>query len=204
MNHNHFRAVIFGSSRIKRGDVAYKTIYTLAKNIAEAEIDLVIGGGPGLMDAASRGHHAGKSEKHISTIGLRIKIPQEQKVSYHLDERKDFLRFSQRLDRFMQLAQVVVVAPGGIGTLLELFYTWQLLQVRQICDNVPIILLGETWKGLLDWIRQQPLRKRMLDKKDLENIFLVKTPAEAMQIITKTKELHRQGRNVCVNLKKYK
>lgn len=39
----------------------------------------------------------------------------------------------------MLLSHVFVVAPGGIGTLLELFYTWQLMQVGHIC-RAPIIL----------------------------------------------------------------
>ena len=32
----------------------------------------------------------------------------------------------------MRISHAVVVTPGGIGTLLELFYTWQLMQVGHI------------------------------------------------------------------------
>ena len=34
--------------------------------------------------------------------------------------------------------------PGGIGTLLELFYSWQLVQVHENCET-PIILYGDLW-----------------------------------------------------------
>lgn len=52
---------------------------------------------------------------------------------------------------FMLLSNVVVVAPGGIGTTLELFYTWQLMQVGHIC-KVPIIVYGDMWQTLVAWV----------------------------------------------------
>lgn len=71
-------------------------------------------------------------------VGLRINLPFEQEVAAHLDIKKEFDKFSSRLDNFMRLSNAVVVAPGGVGTLLELLYAWQLMQVKTIC-NVPII-----------------------------------------------------------------
>jgi uncharacterized protein (TIGR00730 family) len=203
----HFRVAIFGSARTKKGEKTYKQVHTLAKMIAKEEMDLVTGGGPGLMDAASRGHHLGRKDKPNGShsIGLTINLPNEQTGGYHLDIQKDFDKFSGRLDTFMKLSNVVVVAPGGIGTVLELFYTWQLLQVKHICDNVPIILLGPMWKGLIDWMKKQPMKKKLISPKDLENIFLVNTCAGAMKIINRAKEEFNSGsKNVCLNIKKYK
>ena len=80
--------------------------------------------------------------------------------SYHLDIKKEHLRFSSRLDEFMQLSNAAVVAPGGLGTLLELFYTWQLVQVEHICET-PIILLGTHYKGLLSWIKEHLLKEKL-------------------------------------------
>ena len=51
----------------------------------------------------------------------------------------------------MRISHAVIVTPGGIGTILELLYTWQLIQVSHISER-PIILLGEMWNGLLDWM----------------------------------------------------
>ena len=169
----HFRVAIFGSARIKKGDSTYNLVYTLARMIAAQGIDVVTGGGPGLMNAVSKGHHAGRKGNNTHSIGLTIKLPKEQKKGYHLDIVEDFNKFSNRLDAFMQLSNAVVVAPGGIGTLLELFYSWQLVQVKHMCD-IPIILLGNEWKGLIKWIRKSPFKKNLLDEKDFENIFIVK------------------------------
>ena len=62
----HFRVTIFGSARITRGDPIYASIFDLAKMISEVGMDLVTGGGPGLMNAASEGHHAGRKDELIN------------------------------------------------------------------------------------------------------------------------------------------
>ncbi|MAG91505.1 hypothetical protein CMO83_02415 [Candidatus Woesearchaeota archaeon] len=200
----HFRVTIFGSARIKKGDPRYKLIYSLAKKIAAEGIDIVTGGGPGLMDAASRGHHAGRGKNYVNTIGLTIHLPKEQKQSYHLDIKKDFSRFSRRLDNFMSLSNVVVVAPGGIGTLLEFLYTLQLMQVGFTCD-IPIILMGGAWKDLVRWIKNDPMKKGFLDKNDLDPVFIVNNSTDAMKIIRKArKEYQNKNKNICLNIRKYK
>jgi uncharacterized protein (TIGR00730 family) len=201
---NRFRVAIYGSARIKRDDKKYKLIYDLAKRMASEGIDIVTGGGPGLMDAASRGHHAGREKKNIYTLGLTIHLPKEQKESYHLDLKKDFYRFSERLDHFIHLSNAVVVAPGGVGTMLEFFYTWQLMQVKYSCQ-IPIILLGRVWTGLIKWIKKSPLKNEFLDKDDLKLLFLAKNNNEAMDIILEAFEEYKKGRkNICLNIDKYK
>ena len=208
INKKHFRVAIFGSARTKKGEKTYTFVHTLASMIAENNMDLISGGGPGLMDAASRGHHSGRKKKKNNgshSIGLTINLPFEQHDGFHLDIKKQFNKFSGRLDDFMKLSNVVVVAPGGLGTILELFYTWQLLQVKHICDNVPIILLGPMWKGLIDWMEKQPMKKKLISPKDLDNIFLVNTCPQAMKIINQAKgEFDKGHGKICLNIKKYK
>ena len=107
-----FRVVIFGSARIERGDPNWNSIYSLAKRIAEEGMDIVTGGGPGLMEAASEGHYAGDIGQQFDSIGLRIKLPKKEKDAIHLDIKKEFYTFSERLDNFIELANVVVVLYG--------------------------------------------------------------------------------------------
>ena len=184
MNKKRFYVVIFGSARIEPEDPNWHLIYDLAKGLAEEGIDLVTGGGPGLMDAASVGHHAGDVYRSALSIGLQIKLPKEQRDSEHLDIKKEFSRFSTRLENFIEFANVVVVAPGGVGTLLELLYTWQLLQVNMIQD-IPIILLGNMWQDLIRWIKKWPLKNRFLKQEDLDLLTVVDTYEETLDIIKK-------------------
>ena len=181
-----FRVVIFGSARIVRGDEIWSTIYELAKKIAEEGMDLVTGGGPGLMDAASEGHFAGEPDKKtVQSIGLQIQLPTEQRSARHLDIKREFSQFSERLDSFIELANIVVVAPGGVGTSLELFYTWQLLQVKMI-RNIPIILLGDMWRDFLHWITKWPLQHQFLEQKDVDLLLIANNSSEAFEIIKRT------------------
>ena len=203
---NHFHVTIFGSARIKKKDPRYNQIYTLAKLLGNEGIDIITGGGPGIMEAASLGHQAGKKKAKIKshTIGLGIKLPHEQEFNKGVGINKKFDKFSGRLDNFMKYSNVVVVAPGGVGTILELFYTWQLMQVNHIC-NIPIILLGDMWDGLIKWLEKDPLNKKFFEKKDMNLLFHAKNSQEAMKMInTAYKEFNAGNKDFCLNYKKYK
>lgn len=202
---NDFRVTVFGSARIKKDDPYYKQIASLSEMLGEKGIDIVTGGGPGLMEAASQGHSKGrkKGKNGSHSIGLLIRLPKEQKESKFLNIKKEFKRFSSRLDHFMNLSNVFVVATGGVGTILEFFYTLQLIQVKQTC-NVPIILLGPMWPPLIQWMEKYPVKNGRMNKEDLNPIFLAKDTKEAMKIIEKTHEEFLKGNdNFCLNYRKY-
>jgi len=186
-----FKVAIFGSARIKPSDFSYKEVYNLAKMIGQRDIDLVTGGGPGLMRAASLGHTAGKNSDHVKSIGLLINIPHERRKTRWIDIEHRFARFSDRLDNFMLLSNAVVVAPGGIGTMLELFYTWQLMQAQKI-RHIPVILLGGMWVDFIKWMKNHPLKYGFIDKKDLELLHVARNAKEAMNILEKE---HKKYRN---------
>lgn len=200
---DHYRVAIFGSARINKQDPRYKMIYMLAKKIAQEGIDIVTGGGPGLMEAANKGHKEGRNGTRAKSFGLNIALPREQSANKHLDIKKEFHLFTDRLDEFMALSNCVVVAPGGIGTTLELFYTWQLTQVHHI-DDTPIILFGEMWIELLKWIENHPLKRGFMNRSDLHNIFVARNVDDVLTII---KTFHHQykelGSHKCDYIKKY-
>jgi len=205
-NDKNFKVAVFGSSRIQRNDIIYKNVRDLAYMLGEKGIDVITGGGPGLMEAANKGHKMGttKSKSKAHSIGIGVKLLWKQKFNTSVEYKEEFEIFSRRLDEFMLLSNAVVVTPGGLGTILELFYTWQLVQVHHICD-IPIILMGESWKGLLKWIKKEPLAKQYMDEEDYKLIFYVKNPKEAAEIIEENyKHFKGGGKNFCLNYKKYK
>ena len=177
---NYYRVSIFGSARIKKGTSDYTQVYTLAKKLAQNKTDIVTGGGPGLMEAANAGAKDGGSDS--KSFGLHIDLPFETTPNDHLDVTYHHKRFSSRLDEFMRISHAVIVTPGGIGTILELLYTWQLIQVQHISER-PIILLGGMWGGLIDWMKSEPLKKNLIGKNDFKNIIIVQDVDEAMYIL---------------------
>jgi uncharacterized protein (TIGR00730 family) len=205
-NDKHFKVTIFGSSRIKKNDVIYKKVRDLAFILGGKEIDVITGGGPGLMQAANEGHKLGSKDKKNKShsIGIGVKLLWKQKFNSAVEYKKEFNIFSRRLDEFMLLSNAVVVAPGGLGTLLELFYTWQLVQVHHICD-IPIILMGDEWGKLLRWIKQDPLKKKYLDEQDYKMVFHVRNSKQAAKIVEDSfQHFKKGGKNFCLNYKKYK
>jgi hypothetical protein len=183
INPNNFRVSIFGSARISKDEPVYKQVYDFAKMMAEEGIDIVTGGGPGLMEAANSGHADGDKRNEAQSIGLTVRLPMESSNEY-LELERHFDKFSDRLDTFVSISHAVVIMLGGIGTCLEFFYVWQLIQVKHIYQ-MPIILIGEQWEQLLDWIIKYPLKSKLLNKEDLDVIHVVKTNEEAAAIIKK-------------------
>jgi len=94
----------------------------------------------------------------------------------------------------MKLSKAVVVYPGGIGTCLELFYTWQLIQVKHI-KPIPIILVGNMWNQLIEWVKKHPLKNKLLSPENMNCIHIVKDNKAAMRVIMNTyKKFKRPGK----------
>ncbi len=184
---NRFKITIYGSARIKKGHPVYTQVYNLAKGIAEIGADIITGGGPGLMQAANEGHDAGDTENKYESIGLNIHLDFEQHINQYVEFKKEFLRFAERLETFSALSKVFVVSPGGIGTALEFFYTWQLLQVKKM-EFKPIILVGEMWSRLIYWVIDYALKDKLLSSEDFDYIYIAKDNEEALKLIKQFKE----------------
>lgn len=180
-----FRVCIFGSARIKSDDEIYKLTERLARYLGHEGIDVLTGGGPGLMEAANKGVKAGRGEAKTKSksFGISIQLEFEKKANDHLDVKHHHRKFSSRLDDFMRLSNVVIVTPGGIGTLLELYFSWQLLQVGHLSDR-PLILIGTTfWQGLIDWMKDQQVSLGLVGAGDFRWLQIVDSPEEAMNLI---------------------
>lgn len=198
-----FRVAVFGSARVKRGSGLYKQAKELGGYLGEREIDVVTGGGPGIMEAVNSGHKK-KSNSKSHSIGLNIHLESEQHLNKFVDYSKEFKIFSKRLDHFMSLSNVFVVMPGGIGTILETFYTWQLMQVNQLC-HVPIIFVGKMWPTLIKWMEKNVLANQFIKKRDLNLVFLAKNCKDAIRMIDVAHSEYKKGsKNFCLNYKKYK
>lgn len=181
-----YRVCIFGSARIKPDTKAYNDVFTLARYLTWSGVDILTGGGPGLMEAGNKGAMLGKEEKKTKALsfGLSIELDFEPEPNLHLDVKRHHHKFSSRLDDFMRLCNSVVVTPGGIGTLLELFFTWQLIQVRHISSRPIVLMDREYWTGIIEWMRQLPLTRQLISPKDFDCISIVDSPEEVFEILS--------------------
>ena len=151
---DRYRVTIFGSARAKPGTIAYEETKRVSKALAEMGCDIITGGGPGLMQAANEGVKlAGESAK---SVGIRVDLPFEQEVNPFVGLAFEHKTFFTRLHHFVLASDAFIVAPGGIGSVLETTMIWQLLQVRHL-DSTPLILVGKMWPGFVEWARTQML-----------------------------------------------
>jgi hypothetical protein len=152
-NRDRYRVTIFGSARLQPGSFAYEETKRTAAALAELDCDIITGGGPGLMQAANEG---AASSKHAHSVGIRVDLPFEQSVNAFVTEAFEHRTFFTRLHQFVLASDAFIVAPGGIGTVLEMMLIWQLLQVRHL-ESTPLILVGKMWPGLVEWARSSML-----------------------------------------------
>jgi len=109
-NNGRFHVAIFGSARITPEDTLYQEIADLATALAKNNFDIVTGGGPGAMEAASFGHQrATLGEETSKAIGINIELPFEQMPNKYLDFTETTSTFSARLDTFMLLSHMFIV-----------------------------------------------------------------------------------------------
>ncbi|HEY3282925.1 MAG TPA: LOG family protein [Armatimonadota bacterium] len=187
----NFRVCIFGSARIRPDDSIYQCVQQVAKCLATLGVDIVTGGGPGLMEAANRGVREAHHERSKS-YGLPIDLPSIKEVAnQHLDIKSSHRRFSSRLDEFMRLSHAVIVAPGGIGTALELMYVWQILQVGLLDRRKVILLNSQFWGGLLDWFRAVPLAHQLVSPSDFDYLHLVDTADQVSDLLREEVESYQ-------------
>src|SRR5688500_19051999 len=189
----HYRVSIFGSSRIRRGDPIYDEVKKLSQQLAKMGIDIVTGGGPGLMEAANAGAVEGQIESKARSFGLAIHLPSEEQSNPFVDKVFRHRTFFSRLHHFVRLSSAFIVMPGGIGTALELFMVWQLLQVKHMKQH-PLILVGTMWPGLIEWIRGTMLERGLVSPPDFDVIKVVGSSDEAIPIIRESHERWLQER----------
>jgi len=204
INDDRFRVAIFWSARIKPEDTTYQEIMQLAENLAKSNYDIVTGGWPGAMEAASIGHSlASESCTKWQAIGINIELPFEQEPNKYLDFTETKSTFSARLDTFMLLSHTFIITPGGIGTLLELFYTWQLMQVGHVCKT-PIILWGSGYKNLKKFLRDEILANWYMSEQDYELTIQVESMDQVLQLVNMAHKNHEKAwKNACVNIRQY-
>ena len=187
----HYRVSIFGSSRIRRGDPIYEEVKKLTYELAKMGIDIVTGGGPGLMEAANAGAMEGQVDSHARSFGLAIHLPTEESANPFVNKVFRHRTFFSRLHHFVRLSSAFIVSPGGIGTALELFMVWQLLQVKHMREH-PLILVGTMWNGLLEWTRGTMVERGLASPPDLEIVRIVASSEEAIPIVAESYEHFKQ------------
>lgn len=170
---------IFGSARTKEGHPEYELAREIARLAVKNGFGVITGGGGGIMEAGNRG---AREEGGVS-VGLNIALPHEQEPNPYANVKLDFRYFFIRKVMFVKYAKAFVILPGGFGTLDEFFEAITLIQTKKI-NRFPVILVdGEYWKGLLDWLKNVTLKEKKISPEDMDLIHVANSPQEVIEMI---------------------
>lgn len=146
---------IFGSARLPQDSKFCLMAADLGRLLAENGHTVITGGGPGIMEAASRGAY----EIGGRTVGLNIKLSHEQFPNPYLSECITFKYFFARKVSLAMAAKVFVFFPGGFGTMDELSELLCLMQENKM-PRMPMFLIGKSY-----WKSFDKIIKKMVDLK---------------------------------------
>ena len=180
---------VFGSARTPTEHPHYGLVRRVAAELGRAGYAIITGGGPGLLEAAIRGAR----DAGAVSVGCNIELPREQGFNRYLDVELCFRHFFVRKVMFVRYACAFVIAPGGFGTLDELFEALTLIQTATI-EHFPVLLLGEgEWDGLLEWLSERALADHRIEPGDLDGIQVVANPAAIVAIVDAARERQRRA-----------
>ena len=170
---------VWGSARVKEGDEWYDKAVEVGKLLVENGYTVITGGGPGIMEAANKGATLAGG----NSIGLNIELPHEQKPNPYIKTLISFRYFFTRKVMFVKYAKGFIIFPGGFGTLDEFTEAITLIQTERI-HKFPVILFDRNyWSGLIEWMKENQLKRGYISSDDLLIFSTVDEPEEAIQQI---------------------
>jgi uncharacterized protein (TIGR00730 family) len=177
---------VFGSARVPEGAPYYELTRDIGRGLAARGLEVITGGGPGCMEAANRG----AQEAGALSVGLNIELPFEQAPNPYLDLSLDFHYFFTRKVCFVRFSHGFVVAPGGFGTLDELFEALVLVQTHKILP-FPVVLAGcAFWSPMVDWIGDRLVGEGMIAASDVDLFRVCDDPDEICSIVCESADVH--------------
>jgi uncharacterized protein (TIGR00730 family) len=165
---------VFGSSTIRESGPEYREAEELGSLLATAGADVITGGYGGAMAACSRG--ANEAGAHV--VGVTVDLFEGRApVNRWVKERVHTNDLFERLRYIIGRADAFIAVSGSVGTLAEIFLTWNLLMGKGH-PPAPLVLLGAQWRGWLEAQREPGLVLPEL----FAYVQLAETPEQAVRL----------------------
>jgi uncharacterized protein (TIGR00730 family) len=184
---------VFGSARLANDTPEYEMARAMGMALGQNGFTVMTGGGPGLMEAANRG--AREAGGHC--VACRIRLSFEQGRNNYVDRSVTFRYFFVRKVMLVSHSCALIVLPGGLGTLDELFEVLTLIQTKKI-PSLPIVFVGKQyWQPLLAVIEQMAVAGTISTaeiKRVMDLMLITDEVAEAIaHVKANSAELGRTG-----------
>ncbi len=143
------RVTIFGFADAKPSSPEYRQAFSTSRLLAKHGFTIVDGGGPGIMQAASKGAKAGGGK----TIGVTFHphdMPffEGRDPANPLDKVIITKNYFERTLKLLELGKAYLIFNGGTGTVSEFGMAWGLARLH-FGHHRPLILFGRWWQTIM-------------------------------------------------------
>lgn len=173
------RIAIFGSADVDEQHPLYKDVFNVARTLAYHDKLIVDGGGPGVMDAATKGAQAAGGKTLVVTFYPKDAPEFEGRYTENTaDKEIKTANYIERMFGLMDNADAFICFQGGTGTLSEWSTAW-LLAHLYYGNHKPLILYGEFWHDLMRVVND----RFFIGEKEKEVFKIVKDETELMEAL---------------------
>ncbi len=145
---------IFGSADVDENHPLYQETFSIARRLAYEGKVVVNGGGPGVMDAATKGAQSAGG-KTIGVTFYPADMPEFEGRYYKNVVDKEFktVSYVERMFKLMDESDAFICVQGGTGTLSEWATAWLLAHLHY-GNHKPLVLYGKFWHEVMAVINE--------------------------------------------------
>lgn len=181
------RVAFFGYADAKPKSRLYGEVFDTAKLLAENDFTVVNGGGPGVMDASTKGAEAGEGDTVAVTFYPEDAPGFEGRYVANVVDREIVTgNYVERMFKLMEVADIFIIFKGGTGTISEFGTAWALARLY-IGHHKPFILYGEFWKEVMEMFA-----KNFFMRGDEESLYrIVNSPEKTKEVISEFEKKYK-------------
>jgi uncharacterized protein (TIGR00725 family) len=165
---------VFGSACAEAESAEYRAALEIGELIGEAGWEILCGGYGGVMEAVCLGcRRAGGTCRGIGLATFTTS------PNPHLHDFKKARTLGERLDYFSKRCDLFLALEGGVGTVAEAMFIWDLMKSGQL-TGPSLLLYGKGWKKMLQALKEDFL----IDPAALDRLALLSSPADLFPYLT--------------------
>ncbi len=163
------KVAVFGDAAVLPDSSYYQAAYHAAKKLAKLGYVIVNGGGPGIMDAATRGAESvGGHTESVTFYPEHASGFEGRYLSNNTDKEIRTHNYIERMFKLMERSDIFLIFQGGTGTISELGTAWVLAKLYY-GHHKPFILVGSFWRQVIGAIHDNML----IDAKEMDVFRIV-------------------------------
>ncbi len=188
------RVAFFGYADAKSEDPLYKEVYSVAQLLAKKGYTIVNGGGPGVMDASTKGAESVGGDTVAVTFYPEDAPGFEGRYVANIVDREIVTgNYVERMFKLLEVADVYLIFKGGAGTISEFGTAWVLARLYY-GHHKPFVLYGEFWHEVMETLKRNFFMRGTED----EVYRIVGIPEEALEVIEEfERELREHDPRTC-------